>query len=74
MTNVLKRLFAKYCWIYERIDGDKGFVLAKNYEDAVKRLKKVYDNVDEALETEQMFIFDTTKIDIKGTVFITMPW
>lgn len=70
----LNKLLRKYCWIYERIDGgDKGFVLAKSYESAIKKLKTIYDNVDEAMENEQMFVFDLSNIEIKNNVFITMP-
>lgn len=75
MTKLLNKLLRKYCWVYERIDnGDKGFVLAKNYESAIKKLKTIYDNVDEAMENEQMFVFDIGHIEVKGDVFITIPW
>lgn len=70
----LNKLLRKYVWVYERIDGDKGFVLAANYESAIMKLKGVYDNVDEAMESEQMFVFDIEHAEVKGDVFITIPW
>lgn len=70
----LNKLLRKYVWVYERIDGDKGFVLASSYESAIRKLKGVYDNVDEAMENEQMFVFDIEHAEVKGDVFITMPW
>lgn len=75
MIKFLNKLLRKYCWVYERIDnGDKGFVLAKSYESAIKKLKTIYNNIDEAMENEQMFVFDLSKIEIKNDVFITVPY
>ncbi len=75
MIKFLNKLLRKYCWVYERIDnGDKGFVLAKSYDSAIKKLKTIYNNIDEAMENEQMFVFDLSKIEIKNDVFITVPY
>lgn len=75
MIKFLNKLLRKYCWVYERIDnGDKGFVLARSYDSAIKKLKTVYNNIDEAMENEQMFVFDLSKIEIKNDVFITVPY
>ena len=75
MIKLLNKFLRKYCWVYERIDnGDKGFVLAGSYDSAIKKLKTVYNNVDEAMENEQMFVFDLSKIEIKNDVFITIPY
>ena len=51
MIKFLNKLLRKYCWVYERIDnGDKGFVLAKSYDSAIKKLKTIYNNIDKAME------------------------
>ena len=37
-------------WIYERENGDRGFVLAKSYEDAANKLQKIYFDTEERLK------------------------
>jgi len=74
---LLKRMLMRYMWIYERENGDRGIVLAKNYKDAIEKLSKVYPDTKERIKEKAnnwMYVFDAGHIDIKGEIFITEPW
>ena len=75
----LRKLLMKYLWIYERCDGDRGIVIAKNYEKAIEKLSKIYPDTRERInkdtdDNKWMSIFDAYCIDVKGDVFITEPY
>lgn len=46
----LNKIIRKYMWIYERENGDRGFVLAKNYNEAVEKLQKIYSDARKRIE------------------------
>ena len=88
LIKLLNRLLRKYMWMYERERGDRGIVIAKNYEDALKQLSKEYpDTRRRVKETEDadnniryvsgslyMYVVDMEHVEIKGNVFITEPY
>lgn len=73
---LLNRLLCRYMWVYEIIDGDKGFVLAKNEEDAIRKLSSYYEDKDitEMISNEDMYVYDTDHSYIDGDVFNIVPW
>ena len=82
MINCLRKLLNRYLWIYERENGDRGFVIAATEKEAIKKLMKVYPDTEERLKfTEEnpseisgwMYLYDIKGIDIKNDVYITDP-
>lgn len=57
-------------WVFERISGEQGIVIAKNRELAIKKLKNVYKDVDEALDRDEMFLYRADSEENYGDVYI----
>ena len=73
---LLNWLLRRYMWVYEIIDGDKGFVLAKNKEDAIQKLSSYYkdEDITEMISNENMYVYDADHSYIEGDVFNIVPW
>ncbi len=73
---LLNWLLHRYMWVYEIIEGDKGFVLARNEDDAIKKLSRYYEDEDVAkmISNEEMYVYDADHSYIDGDVFNIVPW
>lgn len=80
MIKLMKYLLKKYMWIYERDNGDRGFVLAKDRDEAIKKLCEYYtDAAKRIAETDKggwmdnnwMYLFDANGIEINKDIYIT---
>lgn len=79
IIKLLNKLLHKYMWCFERVDGDKGFVIALNREDAINKLEKRYpDTRERILETDsnggEMYLYDADYTEIDGDIFVNVPW
>lgn len=76
IIKLLNMLLRRYMWVYEIIDGDKGFVLARNEDDAIKKLSRYYEDEDVAkmISNENMYVYDADHSYIDGDVFNIVPW
>ena len=83
LIRLLNKLLRKYMWVYERDNGDCGFVIAKNRNEAIKKLADCYTDAKERIaktdETEWvdndwMYLFDANHSEIEGDIFIIMPY
>lgn len=80
IIKLLNKLLHKYMWCFERVDGDKGFVIALNREDAINKLEKEYPGARTLiLETDndvlgEMYLYDADHTEICGDIFINVPW
>ena len=71
----LNRMLRRYMWVYEIVDGDKGFVLAIDKSDAIKKLSHYYDeDVVNMIDNEEMYVYDAEHSYIDGDVFNIVPW
>ena len=78
--NKLNKLIREYIWLYEWYDGDKGFVIAKDREEAIEKLSVKYSHVkemlqkmDEGMDNEWAYVYSADYIDIDGDIFVTVP-
>ena len=74
---LLHYLFKKYAWIYERESGDRGIVFARSYRDALRKLRKIYPDTYQRMDSNGemwMEVFDINHVDRKDDVYITEPW
>lgn len=76
ILKLLNKLLRRYMWVYEIIDGDKGFVLAKNRDEAIGKLSRYYEDGDiaEMISNEEMYVYDADHSYIDGDVFNIVPW
>lgn len=76
IIKLLNNLLHKYMWVYERIEGDKGFVLAKSKQDAIRKLSCYYTDTEEALANETMYVYGTDRTEIHEDLdlYVTVPW
>lgn len=70
------KILRRYMWIYERNNWDRGIVFAWNRKSAIKKLSRIYPDTYKRIEDEDnwMYVFSTKNIDVKGEVFITIPY
>lgn len=83
IIKILNKLLHKYMWVYERVDGDKGFVIAKNRDEAIDKLDKHYPYARETIEETDrdeggcyypMYLYDSSAATIDGDIFVTVVW
>ena len=84
IIKLLNNLLHKYMWCFERDNGDKGFVIALNREDAINKLEKKYfdarerilktDLDDNWLDYDWMYLYDANHTEIDGDIFVNVPW
>lgn len=81
IIKLLNKLLHKYMWCFERENGDKGFVIALNREDAIDKLEKKYPDTRERIsrtdlgdDSNWMYLFDADYTEIDGDIFINVPW
>lgn len=83
LIKLLNKLLHKYMWVYERDNGDRGFVIAKNRNEAIKKLADYYTDAKERIaktdetkwvDNDWMYLFDADHSEIKGDIFIIMPY
>lgn len=77
LIKILHYLFNKYAWIYERESGDYGIVFARSYRDALKKLRKVYPDTYDRIDSNSdnwMEVFNIERIERKNDIYITEPW
>lgn len=82
VLKILNHLLHRYMWVYEREDGDRGFVLARDYEDAVNKLASYYtDAANRIRKTNEdseadnwMYLYDADHTEIHGDIFVTQPY
>lgn len=74
MKLLLNNLLHKYMWVYEIVDGDKGFVIANSREEAINKLRVRYQDIDELLNRDDMYVYDAEHSVIIGDIFVTVPY
>ncbi len=81
IIKLLNKLLHKYMWCFEREDGDRGFVIALNGEDAINKLEKKYPDARERIsrtdscdESNWMYLYDADHAEIDGDIFVNVPW
>jgi len=83
MIKLLNKLLHKFMWVYERDNGDKGFVIAKTRQEAINKLAGLYPDARERIaKTDEgswmdygwMYLFHAENAEVKGDVFITVPY
>lgn len=80
--DMINYLLHKYMWVYERENGDRGFVLASSYDEAVEKLSKRYPDAEERIKrTEEdcclenwMYLYDITRITIDNDIYVVDPY
>ncbi len=67
-------------WVYEMEGGDCGLIVAETYDEALKELKQIYDDIDERTDNEsEKYLWGLSITPIinyynKGNVIITAPY
>ena len=85
MIKLLNKLLHKYMWVFERDNGDKGFVIARNKKDAINKLAARYPDARKRIEetdedescwmdSEWMYLYDADHAEIYGDIFVILPW
>lgn len=84
IIKLLNKLLHKYMWCFERDNGNKGFVIALNREDAINKLEKKYSDARERilktdldanwLDFDWMYLYDANHTEIDGDIFVNVPW
>ena len=83
IIKILNKLLHKYMWVYERDNGDKGFVIAKNRKEAINKLTEHYPDARARIEKTDknkymdygwMYLFHADCSEIHGDVFVILPW
>ena len=85
MIKLLNKLLHKYMWVFERDNGDKGFVIARNRKEAITKLTEKYpDTRERVAKTDAdtlgwmgygwMYLYHAENARIDGDIFVVVEW
>lgn len=85
MIKLLNKLLHKYMWVFERDNGNKGFLIARDRDDAINKLSKKYSDAKDcirktdaddhfSMDSGWMYLYDANHAEIDGDIFVTLPW